>query len=391
MSTVITHELTALRYVGGSSDKTYIAALVEDSSGLFSVECDYGRTGAVNKHTTKASGVTCYKARDAFNKVVTEKINKGYAVVSAINEEIVRPFSKSSTAIQMVTSHPAQLLNSIEEGDVSVLIESGLWTIEEKMDGNRVQVGVIIHSSGIASIVGYNRKGQGIPLPINIVRKFECMQCACIKSEMAHAYLFDGELIGDVYYVFDCLVAGGEDISQIAYVKRRMRMKAELKQILSDQASIFIVPLLPESMETIAKLKETNSEGAVLKKKDSKYSAGRPNSGGPCLKLKFTDSVTCIVTGINQQRSVQIGLWSEAQSWADEPRMIDVGNVTVPPNKEVSKIGDLIEIRYLYMFPGGSLYQPVFLSTRNDIDNINCTIGQIKRFKPLPNLPVDPE
>jgi hypothetical protein len=42
-----------------------------------------------------------------------------------------------------------------------------------------------------------------------------------------------------------------------------------------------------------------------------------------------------------------------------------------------SGAGSLVEVRYLYAYPGGSLYQPVYLGERNDVD----TADSVKSFK----------
>jgi bifunctional non-homologous end joining protein LigD len=47
----------------------------------------------------------------------------------------------------------------------------------------------------------------------------------------------------------------------------------------------------------------------------------------------------------------------------------DVGNVTIPLNIEIPAVGELIEVRYLYAYPGGSLFQPVYLDVRTDLDD----------------------
>jgi len=48
--------------------------------------------------------------------------------------------------------------------------------------------------------------------------------------------------------------------------------------------------------------------------------------------------------------------------------MVEVGNVTIPVNFSVPPVGALAAIRYLYAYPGGSLYQPVYLGERTDVD-----------------------
>ena len=65
----------------------------------------------------------------------------------------------------------------------------------------------------------------------------------------------------------------------------------------------------------------------------------------------------------------------------DGQKRIAVGNVTIPPNAAVPVAGEVIEARYLYAYKGGSLYQPVFIGVRDDIDASACTMTQLK-FKP---------
>lgn len=60
---------------------------------------------------------------------------------------------------------------------------------------------------------------------------------------------------------------------------------------------------------------------------------------------------------------------------------IAVGNVTISVNKEIPKVGDIIEVRYLYAYKGGSLYQPTFLEVRTDMQIADCDIAQLKYKK----------
>jgi bifunctional non-homologous end joining protein LigD len=40
--------------------------------------------------------------------------------------------------------------------------------------------------------------------------------------------------------------------------------------------------------------------------------------------------------------------------------------------------GQIIEVRYLYAYPGGSLYQPVYLGRRDDLEREDCNLRQLK-------------
>ena len=55
-----------------------------------------------------------------------------------------------------------------------------------------------------------------------------------------------------------------------------------------------------------------------------------------------------------------------------------VGNVTIPPNAAIPRIGNILEVRYLYCYRAGSLFQPCFLGVRDDLDASACVVKQLK-------------
>jgi bifunctional non-homologous end joining protein LigD len=119
-------------------------------------------------------------------------------------------------------------------------------------------------------------------------------------------------------------------------------------------------------------LQRQSREGIVFKRADAIFTPGRPASGGDQRKYKFTASASCIVCGVNAgKRSVKLEL-------IDGKARISVGNVTVPVNQAIPSKGDIIEVRYLYAYPGGALYQPVYLGAREDIAEKACMVAQLK-------------
>jgi bifunctional non-homologous end joining protein LigD len=120
------------------------------------------------------------------------------------------------------------------------------------------------------------------------------------------------------------------------------------------------------------RLKKERREGVVLKRMDAPYVPGRPNSGGPQLKHKFVATLSAVVSKINAQRSVEVRLLN-GKGW------ILCGNVTIPPNHPVPKVGAVIEVRYLYAFKESNvLYQPVYLGVRTDVEQHECVVSQLK-------------
>jgi bifunctional non-homologous end joining protein LigD len=111
----------------------------------------------------------------------------------------------------------------------------------------------------------------------------------------------------------------------------------------------------------------------VFKRIFSPYTPGRPSSGGDQFKLKFHATVSAVVTGINDKRSVEIRLLNDQQGW------VLAGNVAIPINVVMPQIGAVVEIKYLYAFKqSGCLFQPVYLGLRDDINREECTVDQLK-------------
>jgi bifunctional non-homologous end joining protein LigD len=129
-----------------------------------------------------------------------------------------------------------------------------------------------------------------------------------------------------------------------------------------------------EKQQLYEQLKATGAEGIVFKKPAATYTAGRPNSGGNQLKFKFYATASVIVTKKNDKRSVAVAV-------IDGDNQVDVGNVTIPPNQKIPAVHSLIEVRYLYAYKGGNLYQPTYLGVRDDISLEDCVISQLKYKK----------
>jgi len=93
-----------------------------------------------------------------------------------------------------------------------------------------------------------------------------------------------------------------------------------------------------------------------------------PASGGDQLKHKFYNTASLIVGTGNGKRSVSLYVYDGTC----------VGNVTIPPNKEIPTTGEIVEVRYLYAYRGGSLFQPVYLGKRDDVKPEECSSDQLK-------------
>jgi bifunctional non-homologous end joining protein LigD len=69
---------------------------------------------------------------------------------------------------------------------------------------------------------------------------------------------------------------------------------------------------------------------------------------------------------------------------------VTIGNVTIPPNRAIPAVGAVVEIRYLYAYQGGALYQPVYLGERDDVPAADCTVEKQPLKYKAENPDVDP-
>ena len=254
----------------------------------------------------------------------------------------------------MDTGVRPQLLNELDEEDVQKYINDDSWCAQEKMDGRRR-----ILIKGQKGTFGANRKG--LEVPVDEKMKIE------LESIFPHVIL-DGEDMGDHVRVFDRI-----DLADKAYILRYEQLLLIMKDWFK---TLIIVPTAWTSSEKQAlydKLKKDNAEGIVFKNINSMYTPGRPNSGGDQLKFKFTQSASVIAGSVTKgKRSVEMWVYDAIGV------RVSVGNVTVYPNQEIPKRGAILEVKYLYLYPGGSLFQPVLLQERDDLHEDDCKYEKLK-------------
>lgn len=347
----------ALVFSQGSSDKVYEAEILAVKEG-YRVEFRYGRRGQALRAGTKTKApVSLDKARAVFEKLVQSKTSKGYVPVG----ENATPFQANPDYAARVSGVLPQLLNPVDEPELERLLRDPGWFLQKKHDGERRLAS--INEKGQA--VGINRKGLTVALPASVAETLE--------RHFPPGTQLDGEIEGNVLYVFDILRLGDELLNQQGALNRHERLMETMQAVVSD--NVKPVPRFEGSAktETFQDLKTKQAEGVVLKQINSPYQAGRPNSGGDQLKFKFIESATVIVTGLNDsKRSVKIGAVD------NQGRIVELGNVTIPPNHEIPDESQLVEVEYLYAYPGGSLYQPIYKGLRTDLDREACTLSQLK-------------
>lgn len=349
----MTKQSITLYYREGSSDKVY-QATIEEKNGGFTVNFAFGRQGSTLQTGTKTVQPLPYeRAKLVFDALVRSKLAKGYT--PGPNGT---PYAHTENEARDTGLRP-QLCNPIEDDEViaEVLTDNEYW-MEEKLDGKRILLRKIA-----GGVQGVNRKGLVVGLPQPVVKAAEAYD---------ESFVLDGECVGDALHVFDLLAFDGESLLTRPFSERRNKLE---QLLLIDDPHLVIVETAKTTVAKTQKyiaLRQARKEGVVFKRHDAPYKAGRSASGGAWLKYKFTTTGSFIVCRVNPgKRSVGLEV-------RDGTRGVEIGNVTIPVNAGVPKLGAIVEVRYLYAFKGGSLFQPVYLGLRDDLSPRDCSMRQLK-------------
>jgi len=351
------NETISLYYQQGPSDKVYHAHLEAKGDGWI-VNFAFGRRGSTLQTGTKTAEPVAYdKAKKIYDKIVAEKMGKGYTPAAGGT-----PYAGTENAGKVSGLLP-QLLNEIDDAELELLLNDSNHCGQEKFDGKHTMV----RKSDI--VEGTNKKGLLIAIPLPIQKALEAF---------SGTFVGDGEAIGDILHIFDLLEIGGQNLRPTPYKARYLELMNLVARSPASGGAIHLVETAwtpKEKRQMFERLKKQKREGMVFKLISAPVTVGRPSSGGSQLKYKFYSTASVVVTKVNIQRSVAFSVYDNSGNISVP---VPIGNVTIPANQPVPKVGQVLEVRYLYAYKGGSLFQPTSLGVRDDVDPPECVIGQLK-------------
>lgn len=352
---------TRLVYSDAKSNKEYNVAIEPKGEG-YVVNFSYGRVGSSLKSGTKTTEpVGLESAEKIAEKLIKDKVKKGYVAddSSLINMPV-------QSAKLDVLFH-CQLSNPVSTEEAKEMLGSKRFIAQTKYDGERRP---LIIQDGL--VMAMNRNGT--PVSVNPLFIEPLVELAGLSGGKL---ILDAEDMGSHLQVFDVLFVDGRDLMQVPFHSRIVELdKLDLKTNSDVVRFVESVRIYCKTQLDLVLgfAQSSGQEGIILREYDAIYEAGRPNSYGTSLKIKFTNDLSAIVKKQNgNRRSVSLVLLDEKGS------EVDMGNVTIPSNvANIPQEGDILDVQYLWALEGGKLIQPVYKRNRTgEIMPDACTMSQV--------------
>ncbi len=366
---------TALFFQEGSSDKLYQATLIAHDDGSCSVSVQWGRRGSKQNEGSKAVRVARPKALSTFDKLLREKLNKGYqAIVDGTAPAAVAPpdgegsGSKSGTKKRPTVGPKAQLLNPIDDDELARFLDDDGVIAQQKLDGFRVLCTVQTQR-----VLATNREGQ------------ETDHCSAALlsglESLPVGTVVDGEVVGNGYWLFDVLRVGDRNVEGLGALQRWQLLDDELSPGLSGEVQVLrVARTAADKRKLYEDLVAAGAEGIVFKDADAPYQAGRPASGGSQRKHKLIKSCDVVISENSGNAYTMVVV--------DGAARFVCGKVFAGTTNASRKLLDaalargerpVCEVRYLYATDDEQLFQPVFVRQRDDKDESGCARAQLQR------------
>jgi len=244
-----------------------------------------------------------------------------------------------------------QLLTETDEDDLARLLDDDDFCAQEKKDGKHLSLHL---TNGILTV--RNKKGIGC----------ECdSEFKASLSNINPNILIDGEQVNGIFYTWDILELGTMNLRILPYLQRyhilnqlRFGPKIKILDIIVGKAA---------KVAFYNKLEAQGKEGIVFKKMSAIFSPGK---GLDQFKFKFYAECSVIVV---EGRTGKASIGMELFNGAGDREFVGYCSCSRHP-----PIGSVVEIKYLYAYRNGCLYQPSFKEIRDDVDVSECKMTQLK-------------
>jgi bifunctional non-homologous end joining protein LigD len=244
------------------------------------------------------------------------------------------------------------------------LCEDTNWVAEQKFDGTRAMVTWEPGEGFTLRHIG------GGPLKHTAATQWKGELFASLP-QAPYSYQVDGELLIEdgTYIVYDVLLMDEDELWQRPFHVRRSHLEM---LALGFRGRVRKAQQATSHLEKVALVKRAEAEffeGVVFKHVDGIYEPGKRVESQ--LKLKFFREADLVIS----ERDVNGGCNARYFVFNDEGERVDMGGCSMI-GKPDAQPGDVVEVRYLYMAAGGSLYTPTLVRIRTDKAPEECLHSQ---------------
>lgn len=248
------------------------------------------------------------------------------------------------------------------------------WAMEQKLDGHRV---LVVVEDGV--VKAYNRNGEPRNVP-QLVRDalaesppFSVPTIAGFKVPAGSSwrYVLDGELVEGTYWIFDLLEMPGHDLRGLTWLQRRQAL-GKVARFRDREGFDFTTWVREEAQKRELFEACLDKEGVMFKDVNSTY---RPGRWGSWRKFKHIKTCEVVVAELNRKgkaESMSVGLYDESGTLREV-----AGCRILPQFTGQIKMGDVVEVKYLYATENHKITQPVLLRLRPDRRAEECTMDQL--------------
>jgi len=238
------------------------------------------------------------------------------------------------------------------------------YCFEQKLDGHRVLLNI---QSGI--ITAYNRNEK---LSQHNPMMQEPRWRGNFKGLKGKHLILDGELIDEVYHVFDLIY-----LETVVDTQKPHRRRRDVLNHLFDLACfnehitlVNTALTYKEKAKLTISCRDQGAEGIMIKNRYAPYVSGRSEY---MLKVKFTKDIDAFVTRAHTDGKVNATL-SVYNEYGEE---VEIGRCSLIGREHI-ETGDVVEVRYLYVSDKMRLVQPRIKHQRFDKTPKDCLINQLE-------------
>ncbi len=310
------------------------------------------------------------------------------------------PLTSSRGPVSADVVFAPELLTRVTKAEAVKFASDPRYFFQTKQDGDRLTVRVETWPNGVVNNYGYNKSGQVVHLDAQL---WNAVSRLCIAFSIDRL-LMDGEWEADGFHAWELLElhitnpawVGEGDLRELPYYQRLDMLEAILGDLLPELATI--LHLTYTARDTAAKLALLDNlklEGVAVKLRTAPF---RPGRNGQHKKYKHEQTASFIVgpkfgaKANDGHRSVALYIFDATAKSTSAWQLVDCGIPAVMPHTlrfvstvkvadkyDVPPIGSVIEVRYLYAYPGGGIAQPAYFGkVRTDVPHRDCSTAQLK-------------